>query len=71
MKSSEKFSDNHEITLWNVKKDFEPWLQKKSIHRISEYFQDMVLFFYIHESIEIVENHLRLIRFGGLVGVLS
>ena len=43
MKSSEKFSDNHEITLESVKKDFELWRQTKTTHRIPEYLWDKVL----------------------------
>ena len=42
MKSSEKFSDNHEITLESVKKDFELWRQTKTTHRIPDHLWDKV-----------------------------
>ena len=60
MKSSEKFSDNHEITLESVKKDFELWRQTKTTHRIPEYLWDKVFLLLKCHGMGLVCNTLKI-----------
>ena len=60
MKSSEKFSDDHEITLESVKKDFELWRQTKTTHRIPEYLWDKVFLLLKCHGMGLVCNTLKI-----------
>ena len=60
MKSSEKFSDNHEITLESVKKDFELWRQTKTTHRIPEYLWNKVFLLLKCHGMGLVCNTLKI-----------
>ena len=60
MKSSKKFSDNQEITLESVKKDFELWRQTKTTHRIPEYLWDKVFLLLKYHGMGLVCNTLKI-----------
>ena len=60
MKSSEKFSDNHEITLESVKKDFELWRQTKTSHRIPDHLWDKVFLLLKCHGMGLVCNTLKI-----------
>ena len=60
MKSSEKFSDDHEITLESVTKDFELWRQTKTTHRIPDHLWDKVFLLLKDHGIGLVSNTLKI-----------
>ena len=60
MKTSEKFSDNQEITLESVTKDFELWRQTKTTHRIPEYLWDKVFLLLKCHGMGLVCNTLKI-----------
>jgi hypothetical protein len=60
MKSSEKFSDNQEITLESVTKDFDLWRQTKTTHRIPDHLWDKVFLLLKVHGIGLVSNTLKI-----------
>ena len=60
MKSSEKFSDNQEITLESVTKDFDLWRQTKTTHRIPDHLWDKVFLLLKDHGIGLVSNTLKI-----------
>jgi len=60
MKLSEKFSDNQEITLESVTKDFDLWRQTKTTHRIPDHLWDKVFLLLKVHGIGLVSNTLKI-----------
>ena len=60
MRSSEKSSDNQEITLESVTKDFELWGQTKTSHRISHHLWGKVFLLLKYHGMGLVSNTLKI-----------
>ena len=60
MKSSEKFSDNQEITLESVKKDFELWRQTKTSYRRPDHLWGKVFLLLKYHGMGLVSNTLKI-----------